>query len=302
MRTISDKTEFSLHFIILKERITRSNLPDNLDSFCTDSITNEPITISFRCNDEEWFNKILVLSFKDSGVLDPIGKYSTDGIYGKSGGIEIVSEYLLSNFITDPYDPEYYGECWVDQNDNELTLDILGDIVVDGESTGVFPPSYTDETEFTFNNILYKRKFSNNLTLAPDFRNLLLQREYPSYDYDFDGPMYGDKRFQYNINQSNLKTWIDDHNIPEFIFEILNPDQKKLLSERLSSHIETCSDLFFTDIFNQKIDVKNTQTQKKLTRDRWGSEMYSSLGGDGEEDVYLSEGISIRPDGTLTDD
>lgn len=59
MSTTLDKTEFSLHFIILKERIHRSNLPGSLDSFCSDSVTNEPITISFRCNHEEWFNKIL---------------------------------------------------------------------------------------------------------------------------------------------------------------------------------------------------------------------------------------------------
>ena len=301
MRTISDKTEFSLHFVILKERITRSSLPENLDFFCTDTITNEPLTISFRCNDEEWFNKILVLSFKDSGVLNPIKKYSTDGIYGKSGGIELLSEYLLSNFITDVHDPENFGECWVDKNDNELIVDILGDIVLNGKPTGIKAPHIWDEqTEFTFNNTVFNKKFVNNLTLAPDFRNLIQQREYPNYDGD--GPLYGHKKFQYNINQTNLKKWIDENNIPEFIFEILNPEQKQLLSKRLSSQIELCSDLILKTVLNQKIEVKNTQTHKNITRDTWGSEMYHSLGGDGEEDIYLSDGVSIRPDGSLTDD
>jgi hypothetical protein len=59
MSTILDKTELSLHFIMLEEGIHGSNLPGNLVSFCADSTAKKPITTSFRCNDEECFNKIL---------------------------------------------------------------------------------------------------------------------------------------------------------------------------------------------------------------------------------------------------
>lgn len=301
MRTISDKAEFSLHFIILKEPITFSNLPENLDLFCTDSITDEPITISFRCNDEKWFDKILILSYKDSGFLNSLEKYSIDGIYGKSGGTELISEYLLSNFITDIDDPEYFHKSWVNTDGDELEIDIIGQIVVDGTTSDVRPPHHSDQSEFFFNNKLYSSKYVNNLTLAPDFRNLIQQREYPPIDYE-DGSSYGRKRFQYNVNQENLKKWTNEHAIPDFIFEILSSEQKQLLSKRLSSYIQSSWDEILKDVLNQKFVTEKVLIKNKVTQDTWGYEMYSTLGGDGEENVYLSEGISIRPDGTLTED
>ncbi len=258
MRTISDTTQFSLHYLIFKDRILRSDLPENLSYFCTDSTTSEPLTISFRCNDDEWFDKILVLSYKDGGVLNPIKKYSLEGIYGKSGGPELISEYLLSNFITDIEDPEYTDQRWVDMNGNEPMLDTTGYMVVDEISQDFKAPYIWDDVEeFTFNNVTYHKKFLNNLTLAPDFRNLILKREYPSFDFDDYGTIYGKSRFQYNINQENLKKyWLDDYSVPEYIFELLTSDQKNQAAKFLSSIIESDWKSVLKKIFNQEFIVE----------------------------------------------
>ncbi len=355
MRTISNTTQFSLHYLIFADRMLRSDLPENLASFCTDSTTNEPITISFRCNDDEWFNKILVLSYKDDGVLKPIEKYTTKGFYGKTGGIELISEYLLSNFITDIYDEEYTSSTWIDENGKEIITDEVGRLIVDwvsidhippfpakkgdqfivngvtykydgfdwlddslnyisrdpsgkiianGRTTDFYPHRIHDsEDEFIFNNLKYKRVYVNNLTLAPDFRNLIPKREYPSFDFDDFGTIYGNSRFQYNINYENLKKyWLDDYSVPKYIFELLTSDQKTQAAKFLSSIIESDWKSVLKKIFNQEFSVEDVKFPQKSFKDTWGSEMYSSLGGDGEENIYLSDGVSIRPDGSLTED
>lgn len=248
VRTVSDKTRFFLYFIIFKEP---ENLSNFLNTFSPDLTADEPETISFRCNDEEWFDRVLLLSYKDWEFLNPLEKYSIDGIFGKSGGIELLSEYLLSNFITDINDPEYTYRSWVSTEGDELEVDIIGQIVVNGTASDVRPPQQSDKNEFFFNNKLYSPKYVNNLTLAPDFRNLIKQREYSPIDYE-DGSSYGKKRFQYNLNQENLEKWNNEHAIPEFIFEILSSEQKQLLSKRLSSHIQSSWDEILKDIFNQK--------------------------------------------------
>lgn len=299
MRIISDKTRFSLHFIITKSFFTISEVRQLLEND-----KNQSLIISCRCDDDEFIKKIMILSFDDNDDPDPIQKITSDGIFGKCGGTELISEFLLSNFITDIEDEEYSGKNWVDENGNEACIDSTGYLVIDGFSTEFKPPSIWDDiNEFTFKNISYKKKFVNNLTLSPDFRNLIPQRTYSSLDeYGYDMEPRGNTRFQHNINQDNLKKWAIKYDIPNFIFEILNKDQKIALSERLSSHIEWNWVFILKSILNQEFKFEEAVTDQKVSRNKGGSDLYSSLGGDGEEDIYLSDGVSIRPDGSLTDD
>lgn len=303
MKTLSNETQFSLHYVIASEPLTRSDLPEELDSFVYDDVTKEPLTISIRCDKDEWFSKMLILSYKDSGAIEPIQKNTTKGIFSKTGGIELISEYMLSNFITDWEDPEHTHINWVDSSGNEIDLDINANLVVNGKSEDFRPPSIWDEVdEFVFKNQTYKKRYINNLSLASDFRNLIVKRKYPNedeYGYKFD--LDGEKRFQYNINQVNLKEWIDEYRIPDFIFDILEKDQKNQLANRLASHIQWNWQNILKNIFNQKFIVEEVKDPQKSFKDTWGTEMYSSLGGDGDESIYLSDGVSLRPDGSISD-
>lgn len=299
MRTISKNTKFLLHYIVYKDKFLKSDFPENLDFFCTDSDTDEPLTISLRCDGDYLLNRILVLSYsdKENSTLMPIHDYSLDGIYGKSGGIELISEYMLSNFMTDFHDGEHPDLVWVDP---------FG-LPVDSNTHNGIPDriatSWCDKNELIFNNITYTKMNENNLSLAPDFRNLIIQRSYEEYDdegYKFN--TLGRTRFQYNINQDNLKKWIDDYAVPEFIYHILSQEQKKQLAERLSSNIQWSWSSILRNIFNQTFQLEETDLSNNVARDSWGSDMYSSLSGDGEEDIYMSEGVSLRPDGTLSYD
>lgn len=69
------------------------------------------------------------------------------------------------------------------------------------------------------------------------------------------------------------------------------------------------------EVDKNQLDVTTTAQTHKTTRSRasaydyeqmeaaaWASCMYDICGGDGEGNAYLSDGISITPDGRLVDD
>jgi hypothetical protein len=301
MKILTKEPKFSLTYLLLKNGISINDLPEDLNSFVYDEKTREHLTIAFRCDHELFFQKILVLHYAESTPrINSLEEFSDFGIFQKTGNSEILAEFMLSNLILDTEDPE-------NKNNNKF-------VRIDGQPFSQKDYVYFDEInnslashamglEDSIDKTIYTEKIFNNLSYSVDLRNLIPQRSrYPSYDFDDPSPIYGPTRFQYNINQDKLKWWIDRYTVPDFIYQILNEEQKKLLSNEIKDQITSSWQSILKNIFNQEFQIENNEPNRNRVHDSWGSEMYSSLGGDGDENIYLSEGISIRPDGTLTDD
>lgn len=209
----------------------------------------------------------------------------------KIGDVELISEFLLSNFInewedefeTDELEP--IGEDFVLQtygDDSGLSRMLnkkTGDeSVVIGECSPIFSLE-------TFTNLTHLSKY----------------RFVQDYD-EFESWLVEDGlHFYFNLAIKYKQKLDDEYAIPSRVYEILEKHQLEHLEKTTSSVIEDNLVFVYKSLLRQKIPPSEPK-QMNMPRDTWGSDMYSILGGDGYGDVYLGDGMSLDANGRLVDD
>ena len=209
----------------------------------------------------------------------------------KIGDSELISEFLMSKFI-------YEWEADFEQDNLE--------------------PNGKDYLRFRYGDdsigaSLFNEPLSNEQVLvgecSPIFRfdkfyDLLHLTKYRYVSDSYEGQTWETVEGSYvyfNVDIKNKKKLDDELVIPKRIYEILNENQIAQLNTNSTSVIEDNLTYVFESILKQKIpqvDSGNSNQQ----RDTWGAEMYDVLGGDGYEDVYLGDGMSIDSNGRIIDD
>ena len=209
----------------------------------------------------------------------------------KIGGAELISEFLLSQFINeweeefefDELEPigeeykilQYGGEC---NFTNPFRQPIASEPVVVGECSPIFRlETFTDLAHLT------QYRFVED---CDEFESWLVKKG---------------SHFYFNVDIKNKKKLDDEYVIPRRVYEILETHQLEHLEKTTSSVIEENIVFVYKSLLRQKTPPSEPR-QINLPRDTWGSDMYSILGGDGHGDVYLGDGMSLDANGRLVDD
>lgn len=226
---------------------------------------------------------LLVLAYDDGDMApDKVRTSEIAFIKVKRGGSELVSEFLLSNFIR--------GTTinWHRRDSQPIGEE---------ESNSIC---------FMFDEIdpaIYEQRWNYDFTLAGDFGNLALT-ELIDMDEDY-GPEYSNPVFQYQINQkavSYLDSLVD---IPYRVEKILSDEQKKTLADEVPMIVKNELDYIAIKLFGQAVQNFKEDSARDYGRMResaWAVDMYDFCGGDGVSNAYLGGGLSITPDGQITDD
>jgi hypothetical protein len=218
---------------------------------------------------------LLVLSYciDDSAIVNlPSEKI----LHIKEGGVELAVEFLLSNFVF------HSKSIWTDSS---------GQVYENDDAFSLYGPDPT----------IYSRKVEIDFSLANDLSNI----EEAEYDIDDYGFRYKrEDYFTYGINHA-CKDYLNDLiDIPYRVYKILNQEQKNILSSQVPEILAGESDYVGIKLFGQNFDdyksCKDFDYKMNASR-AWNASMYDVLGGDGDSDVYLGDGVSISRDGNLNE-
>lgn len=237
----------------------------------------------------------------------------------KHGGRELIAEFLTSDFI-EQYEEEFgwnsqhkWGDWWTD-SEPPGKFEPNGDYYYEKSTTR---PVRIDEIyrEFSFqfkdefnpSNHHQVRNFNCNEYVCPMMkfgRNNNLQ--HLSNEKSFEGEIYHPN---YNLNSECFKDLNNIIYAAPLVINLLNEKQLNELHRETDELIFDNIYKIFSQGFRKRLDyytvsgeVIQDEIKVRQTYDPWGSEMYDILGGDGDNSVYLGDGMSIDRDGDLTDD
>lgn len=101
---------------------------------------------------------------------------------------------------------------------------------------------------------------------------------------------------------TNICSFADDHRL---INQIFPTDQVEKLNVETQGDVKGNVDHDATPITPTHKAVRPRSSELDFRRMRavaWAADMYDICGGDGENNAYLGDGVSITPDGHLVDD
>jgi hypothetical protein len=218
---------------------------------------------------------LLDLTEDESNITDEEIKYARC-LNLKKGGVEIIHEYLTSTFIQEH--DILISEFSRDERKSEFSRS-------DGTWSSKISPFFT---------------FSSN----SDFTHLTKNK----IEYDFDdesGVVYIDQNDTYpyfNLSLDIIERLNKNLTMPERIRELLTAEQLKKLPDICREIVIDNIVLIFESCFKQLHFFPEMPAKLYRPYDTWGSDMYGALGGDGGDSVYLGDGMSINPDGSIDDD
>ena len=246
----------------------------------------EEIVEGMRWVERECVSRLLVLAQHDG---QPVEKPTdTEFLYYevKEGGPELVLEILLSAFCSrDDWD-------WVRRDD---------------PSVKYVPP---DDFSFRFGGLTDEEKEEYKEIPVYDFSsnpNLDALIEYEE-EFDDDGDNFYRSSgyfYYYSVNLKALTRLTEKIYIPWRVREVLTPEQIEKLDAEVPGILMSDLDYIARSVLMQKVDSYVDDRARQYDRMRaqqWASDMYDVLGGDGEGNVYMSDGMSLTPDGRIVDD
>lgn len=247
--------------------------------------TNESLVIAARGDvgqtqrDGTVVNFLMILAYDDGDDDDQL---PSDCLYFKvnRGGPELVAEFLLSNFASHSTARRYGKDCHPSETEDKNIVPLVVEQME--------PAS--DELRWTY-----------DFSLAGDFEHLAPGQEEYDDDYGFvDGPQY----FHYGIDQKARPHLDKLIYIPYRVVQLLTDEQKKKLADELPEIVKNELDyiairLFGQDVGNYREDLASDYARMRAAS--WAADMYDLSGGDGEGNAYLGDGLSITPDGRITD-
>lgn len=204
----------------------------------------------------------------------------------KVGSVNLIYDFLLSNFIIEYEDEFKYTNLEPKSQiyDESIYGDWIPFIKNDDFSRGQASPYFKFEKFYNLNHLTKGRVEEHH----DDEDFSMWTTEEGSYCY-----------FNFEIkNLDKLKTLLE---IPKRIEEILDEDQIKHLKMTASSVFNDNLVYIYSNIFKQRITEDHVDATYQR-RDSWGLDMYNVLGGDGYNNMYLGDGMSIDSRGNLIDD
>lgn len=231
---------------------------------------------------------LLDLTEEDSDLIDD--GYLTFAKL-KIGGTELISEFLLSQFITE-WEDEFESENF-EPNGEEFLLKTYGD--TSSLSKLLNEPEDSEKIVVGQCAPMFKLDKHSNLEHLTKYKLVQYEDEFEIWDREEGSYVY------FNVDIEKKEKLDKEFYVPKRVLEILDDSQKEQLRKNASLVIEDNLAYVYKSVLKQKIptfDSGNLNPQ----RDTWGADMYSILGGDGHEDVYLGDGMSIDSNGKLVDD
>lgn len=193
----------------------------------------------------------------------------------QKGGIELIHEYLTSTFLQ-----EYDELRFSPQPECDPFESLLG---INNEPEFVSP-------YFTFSS----HPNLNHLTKHKIYHDT---GEYGE-QYSYEGGSYP----YFNLNLNTINRLMEELIIPPRIKELLTAEQLNRVPDICRDVIMDNLSLIFESCFKQRHFIPQDPIKLHKNHDTWGYEMYDALGGDGNASVYLGDGMSINPDGSIDDD
>lgn len=98
---------------------------------------------------------------------------------------------------------------------------------------------------------------------------------------------------------------IESDKVTQYLNDQKNPEQHMKLTGDVPEIIEGEIENIATRLSGQKAPGFRRDTSSDYARMQaasWAADMYDICGGDGEGNAYLGDGLSITPDGQITDD
>ena len=216
------------------------------------------------------FVKQLVILAFDDGKLNIDSESSIIKI--KSGGPEIVAEYMLSKFIGNF---KIFSDDEVIDKEFDLRIEVNKDI--DGY----------EKCEFNFDldgDLSQLHKVDDSRT-----------------EIEMDGTVWDDsfERFQLSIDEIAVLKLNEKFKIPPRIWNVLNEEQFELLSNQAPSLLIEEMDFIGNNIFKLNFDSYESYCrlmESKAYSQNWNASMNAVLGNDGR---YLGDGKSLARDGLI---
>ena len=231
-------------------------------------------------------SRLLVLAEEDEQTVEkPIGAEILC-FKVKEGGPELVIEFLLSAFSRrDDWE-------WVRRDDPLQRYS---------------PP---DDFSFRLGGMTDEEKTAHKQIPIYDFSINSNLDDLIEYEEEFDDDADHFYRssgyfYYYSVNLKALAKLKEMIHIPWRVQEVLTPDQVAKLDAEVPSILMSELDYIARSVLKQKVDsyVNDRARQyERMRAQQWASDMHDVLGGDGEGNVYMGEGLSLTPDGRLVDD
>jgi hypothetical protein len=231
-------------------------------------------------------------NFPEDDMRNALSKVFASCLRLKFGGPELVAEFLLSDFIEGTGHYSQFNllpdqEVFAKYNDNSHNPDIMSYDFIKDKLPGLMSPLF----EFGLNSNL----------------DHLTSHHYIEHQ-DFDGDYYEQNIgpfIYFNLDLNLVKQIGGALRVPERVAEILEPHQisilKKTAPDYLISNLVTIFNIGFSQYFSMPV-LSNVDDSTHVSSDLWGQDMYDSLGGNGGDSVYLSDGMSLNPDGSIDED
>jgi|688.fasta_scaffold204566_1 hypothetical protein len=204
-----------------------------------------------------------------------------------TGGLEVVYEYLFSDFIKESDHPDLSKPFLCLDEEEQKALDMMPDYPYSTLYSDVyFSPSY---------------KFKSNSNLDHLTETVIY---YDSDEFGDSWEKKGGAYPYYKLRLSALEKIKKEFSISDRVSEILTNDQKNFLDSTKYNVLENNLVHIFENVFRydyrkySETPVAEVPSEEKS----WNYQMYDALGGDGRGSVYLGDGLSINSNGDIIDD
>lgn len=257
---------------------------DRTDFLALNADISEELTYRMSSMEDITVNRLLILALDNGEPIEDDSKIEWACNKVKHGGPELVVDFLLSSFCRNA------TWEWVRRDDPSVKYVPENDLLFFGPS----------EEEGKHYKEIPVYDFSNKSTLD----------DLIEYEEEFDDEGFGYYKasnifYYYSVNLKAISKLVDMISIPYRVEKILTDEQKEKLNSEVPKILMDELDYIARSVLLQKVDSYVDDRARQYDRMRsqqWASDMYDVLGGDGDGNVYMSEGMSITPDGRIVED
>lgn len=262
----SDKKWFDLYlevkYLTIEEKVATFKDQSTID------VVNHLVAMG----ESKYVKHLMILAYSDGTEFE--GDLAPVIVKIKSGGPEVVAEYMLSRFI------ENYKRLESSEI-NESAIDLRIEANRNEDSN---------------------HKFAFDFDLDGDLSQLEIIDDSRT-EVELDGTVWDGsfRRFQLNINEDAVYELNEKFNIPSRIRDILTQEQIDLLNNQAPQILIENMDFIGLKIFNQQLDSfesYNKQMESRVYAENWGKSTYNLLGEDG---AYLGNDLTLNKDGSIDD-
>jgi hypothetical protein len=281
-----EKSEQDKYFKEIYDHICASKELERTKFFQLNASVAEEIVDRVKALEDERVNRLIVLAHHDGQPVEKPKDTEFLCFEVKEGGPELVLEFLLSTFCNS-FDTE-----WVRRDDPNVRYEPPEDFAF--RLGGL-----TDEEKLEYKEVpVYDFTLSANLDALVEYEE----------DFDDDGDSFYRSSgyfYYYSVNLKALSRLTEKIDIPWRVREILTPEQIVKLDAEVPGIFMADLDYIARSVLMQKVDsyvADRARQYERMRAQQWASDMYDVLGGDGEGNVYMSDGMSLTADGRIVDD